>query len=233
MNRQQFSKLKPKARLKRLDKEGDVIQLTSEPRSDGTFAYRMPSHFTSDTNSIYNNPLPDTRNSTRIGSLNGVWSLELYIKTDVGGAWFKCWYVINFLCDPTVQYSCFLEDCDMLKSNQICAREGSEIDYRYKCNNMQYDISGWSDTAMLTNLGYEVNVPGYHDKQSTGRDFVGEYSLLMVQHNLTEYNINHEPPSNTHFVDVYSIRYTNSSTVQNVFKPKDCDIFSEDNFETM
>ena len=55
-----------------------------------------------------------TRNNTRITSLNGVWSLEFILTTDVGDAYAKVWYVLNIMCDPTVQNECFLDDCDML-----------------------------------------------------------------------------------------------------------------------
>ena len=181
------------------------------------------------------------RNSTRIASLNGVWSMELIIKTDVGGAKVKAWYVLNLLCDPMIQHGCGIQDddnstvgsaCDMLHKNEICIREGNSTTYNFTCGNMQTDISDWSDAVMLYHLGYQVDVPGYHQYEDTGR-FVGHFTLTFPQMNVTEYNQTHEEPEGRRYVDIYTTRYVNSVYSNKIYMPQECDVFNYKNFEQL
>lgn len=234
-----FQKLKREVRMKRLDgtNKGEEIELTSFPskkRSDGSTSFQIPSSILLNDNNYDDDDdvIEDARNATRIASLNGVWSVEVYVRTDVGGYYIKGWYIMNLLCDPTVQNECMLEDCDM-RRNKICSRVGSETNYTYQCQDMQYNVIEWSDGIMLSNLGYEYSVPGYEDYKWSGEDFIGDYSVVMAQQNLTEYNMNHQPQDGTTFVDVYSARYTNSTYVHKIFKQKDNDLFNDDDFSTM
>jgi len=157
----------------------------------------------------------------------------------------RVWYSWNLLCDPLIQNE-LLEDqctdgstpstgeCDSIFNNEICMRDilDDGVNYGYTCGSMLNNVTDWSDQLMLYHLGYDIDVPGYHEYSDTG-DFIGTFAMVLPQPDLDLYKKTHQPRDGERIVDVYQARYVNSVYSDKIFRPSNCSIFSTENFEAM
>lgn len=184
------------------------------------------------------------KNDTRIASLNGAWTVDLRLKTDVGGASMRVWYSFNLMCDPLIQNEALGKctngsvpitgECDSLHRNEICMRELDDggVKYNYTCGSMQNNQTDWSDQLMMYHLGLEIDIPGFYLYDDTG-DFIGAFSLVLPQPDLDMYTKTHEARQGERIIDVYQARYLNSVYSDKIYRPENCSIFSASNFEAM